>query len=83
MLSTGGSVCQFYPKIAYFDVWGDATSVNKVMCFCKATQKCLDTKNIFAYPPTKTAEFDEKNRRKSKENAKCRTFAIITLVHFR
>jgi len=39
-------------------------------------------KPIFAPPPTKTAEFEVKNKRKSAEEAKALHFLFVTAVYF-
>jgi len=39
-------------------------------------------KTIFAPPPTKTAVFEVKNRRKSAEEAKALHFLFVTSVYF-
>jgi len=39
-------------------------------------------KNFFALPPTKTAEFEMKNRRKSAEEAKALHLLSVTSVYF-
>jgi len=41
---------------------------------------CPETKNIFAPPPTKTAEFEEKSRHKSAEKAKPKYLLCVTYV---
>jgi len=39
-------------------------------------------KTIFAPPPTKTAEFEVKNRRKSAEETKALHLLLVTSVYF-
>jgi len=39
-------------------------------------------KTIFALPPTKTAEFEVKNRSKSAEEAKALHLLLVTSVYF-
>jgi len=52
---------QFCPKMAYFELWGDANLVNKIMRFCTRSNSRLlwatGQKN-FSATINKTAEFE-------------------------
>jgi len=62
-----------FPK--FFQIFAPSSSVARVTCAHGA-------KNIVAPPTTKATDFEGKSMRKSAEEAKKKTFAVVTFVLF-